>query len=225
VDPATGVTTAVASDDKGDSPTTVIALTASGNPGAKVFAFAFLAATTGAQTVTVTFSGGTNPTYSELYIWEGAGLTNATIDKNVHAGGSGASADSGTTGTLSAAVELAVAYGTSSGAFTAGGGGWTNVAISPLGSIGEEQVTAATTALNGTGTAGAGDNWDIMCLTFLSSSGIIVNQSFFDEKIFPPRRLGVESQEFATPAQPLPLYQNASMPNAAGVSKTRMIPC
>jgi hypothetical protein len=169
VDPGTGVTTVVASNDKGDSPTSVIALVASGNPGAKVFAFAFLAATTGAQTVTMTFSGGTNPTYSELYIWEGAGLTGPTVDKHVRAGGSGANADSGSTGTLSAAVELAVAYGTSSGSFTAGGSGWTNATISPLGSLGEEQVTAATTALNGTGTAGAGDNWDMMCLTFMSA--------------------------------------------------------
>lgn len=37
--------------------------------------------------------------------------------------------------------------------------------------------------------------------------------------------LDAGNQQFVAAAQPLPLYQNASMPTAAGVKRTRMIPC
>jgi hypothetical protein len=166
-------TSVTISDDKGDTPTTVIATKLSGDGGAKYYCSAFLAPTTGAITVTATYSGAT-PTFDCLFIWEGVGLTNPVADKFPDAQGTGTAADSGSTGTLSAAVELAIAFGITADVFTTGGTGWTNVNIdASTGSIGEERVIAATTAINGTGTTSLSAAWDILCATFMSgTSGV-----------------------------------------------------
>lgn len=156
--------------DGGDAATTIVPVTLSGDGSAKYACVAFLTPAAGRTTITVNLTGG--GAFNDIYIWEGAGLTSPAGDKSAFGSGTGLLADSGSTGTLTAAVELAIAFGGTSGSYTVGGVGWANPQISGNGGLGEEQVTAATTALHGTGTtSGTGDTWDILCATFMSAAG------------------------------------------------------
>lgn len=179
-DPA--VTSVTFDDGKGDTPTTVIPLTADvpqTNP-IKYFCAAFLAATAGATTVTVTFHS-VNAGYGEMFIWEGAGLTSPTVDKALDNQGLGTGPDTGSTGTLAAAVELAICYASSSDHITGAGSGWTNwIGGGAVGGGGEEQVTSANTALHGTqNTFNINtDRWDILIATFYSGASVTLNTAW-----------------------------------------------
>lgn len=163
-------TTVSIADGKGDTQSVVLATFDDATIGARGWCRAFYAPTATAITITATYSGGTNPTFGDMVIWEIAGLTNATSDKAVHAPGTAATADSGTTGTLSASAEAAIGFGFTTAAMTAAGASWSNAQITTTtGSLGEERVLAATTAINGT--AASGGTWNMMCCTFMSTAG------------------------------------------------------
>src|SRR6266576_2238804 len=98
------------------------------NAGAahKTFVVAFFAPTAGTTTFTATYSGGTSPTFGDLFVWEISGLSSPVFDKVAEAAGTGASYDSGSTGTLSSATEAAIAYlATTGNAGATAGSGWT----------------------------------------------------------------------------------------------------
>lgn len=130
---------------------------------------AFLAATTGAKTVTVTCTGGLA---FEILIWEVAGISSPVFDKFVHAGGNSAGpAASGFTGTLSASSEIALAYGTTSDAFTGAGSGWTLDAITAFNDIGEHIIIASSASIQATAPLSASGLWQIYCVTLMSGGG------------------------------------------------------
>lgn len=164
----TGVTL---SDGHGDTPTD------SGNGlyngtsiGSWSFLQAFLAPTTGAKTITATYSGGT-PGYGDLFIYEVAGLTSPKFDK-VPAVNSGdvATATSNATGTLSAANEIAFGLGITSLNFTSGEAGWTQQIAPDTGDLGQYIVVSSTASLTSTGSDNNG-NWDMWIATLMSGSG------------------------------------------------------
>lgn len=163
--------------DGGDVATTIVAPTSDG-AGTNYTCVAFLSAAAGRTTVTFNFTG--SPAYYDIYIWEGAGLTNPVKDKTAFGQGTGLNADSGSTGTLTDTVELAISFGGTSLSYVSGGSGWTNAVVSGNGGIGEEQVTAATTALHGTGTTSStGDVWVMLCATFMASSAAAISNKIY----------------------------------------------
>lgn len=168
------------SDGHSDTVTTIIAPTVpSGETALKAFAVAFLAPTTGAQTVTATFSGGSNPGFGDMYVWEVAGLTSPTVDKSPILGGNSATA-SVSSGTLAAAAEAAIAYSSSGNSSTLiAGNGWTDDGQTVhTGSDGDHQVTASTASLTASWSQGAGSQWDGLIVTFNSGAGATVIQQF-----------------------------------------------
>lgn len=127
---------------------------------------AFLTATAGAKTITATFSP-SSTNYQGIQIWEIAGLTGAEFDKVVVAAGTAATADSGPTGTLSAANEAAIGCGIPVSVFSAAGSGWTQDIIDGNGVLGEHQVVSSNASIDATGTQ-AGGAWVMWCATFMS---------------------------------------------------------
>ena len=101
-------------DDKGD------ALTDSGfgfvnnaSIGARHYVKAFLTATAGAQTITITPNASLS--YANIYVWEWAGIASPVFDKVVTQSIFGPNPTSGSTGTLSSANEAAIGYSDTTG--------------------------------------------------------------------------------------------------------------
>jgi hypothetical protein len=171
-DDAAGVSTNISVKDSGNVAASII-INPTDAPGipARYWCAYIPVPTAGATSVTITYSGGNNPAYGDLFIWEIAGIANPIVDKTSSATGTGLNADSGPTGTLSDSAEAAIAYGGDSNVFTTTPtGNWTHLAISTLGALGEEQVLSANTSIHGTGTtSGPGENWSMLVATFMSA--------------------------------------------------------
>ena len=152
----------------GDTVTSVTALFDDVGSGAKSTIQVFLAPTAGSTAFLATFAG--SPTVGEIYIWEFSGLASPLVDKAVHASGTAATADSGSSGTLSSSDQAAIGYGVTTGGFSSAGAGWSVVAgdgISPQTSdIGEHRVVASNTAINAT--SASSGTWIMHLATFMS---------------------------------------------------------
>jgi hypothetical protein len=169
---ATGVTV-TNNSNPGDAVTIVAATFDDTGSGTKTFVQAVFAPTAGSTAFKATFSG-TTPTFSSIFVWEFSGLTSPTFDKAVHAVGTAATADSGTSGTLTSADEAAIGFFCSNGTGgTAAGSGWSIVAGDGIeasnATFGEHRVVAATTAINATAT-GASGSWVAHLATFMAGA-------------------------------------------------------
>lgn len=136
---------------------------------------AFLAPATGSTSITATFPGAQG--VQEIYAWKVSGFIGTpTIDKAVTALGTGTTLDSGSSGTLTAAVEAAVGYGVTENAAISAGSGWTiggtniNDGISGFGDIGEHQITSSTAAINATAAQNSG-GYSATLVTIYDNSG------------------------------------------------------
>ncbi len=158
------------SDGKGDTATDCGQGAMNNGPvGTTVRVVAFLSATAGAQTVTVTTSG----TFCEVAIWEIAGLTSAIFDKAVFTNNLGTSTPtSGSTGTLSSSNEAAIGYGVGNGNFTAAGSGWTGDSVpTSFGNVTEHQIVSSNAAIAATAAfTQIGPDSQMVCATFMSGS-------------------------------------------------------
>jgi hypothetical protein len=176
-----GTTTGVTiTDSAGDTYTPAVPFTAGTTfSGGFYFAGAFLAPSTGVTTVTVTLTGNNNAV--DCFVWEVAGLTNPAIDKHPSAEGlNGVNPDSGSTGTLSAADEAAICYvGVSSSVTGTAGTGWANLTVNANGDAGEDRITAATTAINGTINDTATGDWCALAVTVMSVGGAATQPSSY----------------------------------------------
>lgn len=160
---ATGVTV---TNDKSDAVTDSGLNLVSSAGGTKLsFVKAFLTPTVGAQSVTLTFAGG-SPTSLDLFIYELANYN--TFDKKPTASGTGTAADSGSTGTLTAADEFALGFGVCSTSYNAAGTGWVYGCASAAGGISEHRFVNATTALNATAGMAASYSWTMWAVTLQS---------------------------------------------------------
>lgn len=149
---STAVSLSGVDDGKGDSFTTIFAPFTDGSTGSTNFFGVFLAPTTGATTITATYSG--NATFGDLFIWEIAGLTNPTVDtakvRTLTANGS--TFASGSTGTLSASAAALITYAVSAQGIASFNTPWTLDSITAhTASGGAHEVVAANTAQTSTG--------------------------------------------------------------------------
>jgi hypothetical protein len=129
----------------------------------------FLTPTVGVTNFTMTIPVANE--FIEIFAWKVSGFTGTpTKDKVVSASGNGATADSGSSGTLTDAAEAAIGYVLAENGSNSAGSGWTiggtniNDGISNLGDLGEHRITSATTAINATAAINSG-NWDAVLLT------------------------------------------------------------
>lgn len=170
-DSATTGVTITNNSNPGDTVTVVDALFTNATIGMKSFVQAFYAPTAGSTAFKATYSG-TNPTFGDLFIWEFSGLSSPIADKFPHATGLTATADSGSSGTLSSADEAAIGYGCTNTNFTAAGAGWSTVAgdgiTATTSDLGEHRTVSATTAINATGTGGG--NCTMHLATFMAGA-------------------------------------------------------
>jgi hypothetical protein len=154
-------------DDKGDAVSQVLAPTSS--TSSLFYCSAFYNPTAGAQTITVTLAG--TVTWNNVIIWEVAGMPNPIKDKAILGSGTGLTADTGSSGTLSATPEVAISWGDESNAFVAGDPNWAHVLLPGGGPVGQERILLSTAAINALATTtGAGDSWGLGLATFQGSS-------------------------------------------------------
>jgi hypothetical protein len=145
---------------------------------------AFLTPTVGTTTFTATMSPA-NGNFAEIYAWKVSGIVGTpTLDKAVQANGTGTTADSGSSGTLTAAAEAAVGYVTVANAVTGAGSGWStggtniNDGIQTTSSdIGEHRITAATTAIDATCAISSGGDWLAILLTAFDAGSTFANNA------------------------------------------------
>jgi hypothetical protein len=143
---------------------------------------AFLKPTVGTTTFTVTMAP-PNGDFAEIYAWKVSGFVGTpTLDKAVTNSGSGTSADSGSSGTLTSAFEVAIGYVAVENQVSAAGSGWStggtniNDGISGTTSdLGEHRITSTTTAINATGTT-TGGGWQAVLLTIYDAVGWAENE-------------------------------------------------
>jgi hypothetical protein len=132
--------------------------------GTRVANFASAPITTQIENLTVitlTWSAATSATCTS-WIFEVPGLAASPFDKSAGANGTGTAVDSGATATLTQANEIAFCLSRIGGSFVwTKGSGWSDVTTpdSAEGTSCEYQITAATTALNGTGTWSSSAAW------------------------------------------------------------------
>jgi hypothetical protein len=160
----------------------------------------FLAPATGVTFAKANYS--VNPSFGDMFVWEIAGLVSPTIDKHVSATGTSNAPASGTTGTLSAANEAAIAFAVHTNSITVAGSGWTNLTTTPnTVAGGEERVVSANTALNGNFTASASNPWVALCATFMAGGAAPPNGWWRDESENlpkPPVRFAVPPPAFVS---------------------------
>lgn len=162
-------TSITSTNDKGDSATQVVMVQNVAH-GCWIWAFVYLNPTAGSKVYTAHFNGANSPAGDE-YVWEFSGFTSPATDKSHSGNGNSTSADSGATGTLSAASEVAVGYGFTSSGYTGAGTGWTSDGIqSVTGDIGMHQIVSSNASIDATGTVSPAGTWDMLVLTLQNSA-------------------------------------------------------
>jgi hypothetical protein len=134
-----------------------------------------LATATGADTVTITWSGtALNPNIS-IEEWSG-NKSSSPVDKSTSAvGNTGTAASSGATATLTNAADLAFGYISCNGAITVVGSGWTGAIDSPAGNdnLPEFQILSTTTGIAATATVTSANPWVALVAAFLPAGGAV----------------------------------------------------
>lgn len=163
-------TSVTVTNDKGDTVTdSGSGLVDNATVGVRSFCKAFFNATAGAQTVTVTPNA--SVAVIDMFIWEFNGLPNPAFDKVQTASDATTTPTTPSTGTLSQANEAAVGYAVSTSSMNAAGSGWTSDGFTASTvSLGEHRITAATTAIAGTGGQAGAATCQIWVATFKSAA-------------------------------------------------------
>lgn len=167
---STSSTSPTIANDKGDLLTTIIPpQTLSIAPAFIAYMACFLAPTTGAKTVTITYAG-TNPSFGDQYVWEVAGLNFPKVDRSAILAGNSVTAYS-QVGFLSTPQQAAIAYscsGNSSSLITTrnwtGDGQTTNT-----GSDGDHYIAAQTAPVGIQWNEGPAAQWYGLMSTFMSN--------------------------------------------------------
>jgi hypothetical protein len=142
-----------------------------------------IAPTAGTTVVTIHYSGGAQ-TFDDLEVYVVRGAANLVLDKSVSADTTAATlAKSGLTGTLSAAIELAIGYNVTGIATTGvdtgqtGSAGFVGRGVNSNGNECSDQLTSATTSLQAAFDQTSG-NSITLCSTFFDSGPALMGQAW-----------------------------------------------